>query len=206
FEIVRFKMENLAKFKKSAQEFLDSNSGYATATKVVFAVLLTAGVLTVATIAPNIFSFFGKRKRFDNYSDKQLRNAYYGLKRRGLIEAVKEDGENITVKLNYKDKTKIQKFSLDLLSIFKPRKWDRRWRVIIFDVPIKYNKARAAMTAKLKELGLYQLQKSVWVYPFPCEDEILFVANFFKIDRFVNILAVDNIIKDDKLRKFFDLN
>jgi len=32
------------------------------------------------------------------------------------------------------------------------------------------------------------------------------VANFFKIDRFVNILAVDNIIKDDKLRKFFDLN
>ncbi len=100
-------MGNLEKLKKSAEEFLNSDSGYATATKVIFAVLLTAGVLTVAAMAPNIFVIFGKRKRFNNYSDKQLMNAYYELKRRGLVEVLKEERDNMTVKLNYKNKTKI---------------------------------------------------------------------------------------------------
>ncbi len=199
-------MGNLEKLKKSAEEFLNSDSGYATATKVIFAVLLTAGVLTVAAMAPNIFVIFGKRKRFNNYSDKQLMNAYYGLKRRGLVEVLKEERDNMTVKLNYKNKTKIKKFSLDIISLPKVKKWDGKWRVIIFDIPVKHNRARAAMTTKLKELGFYKLQKSVWVFPYPCEDEVLFVANFFEIDRFVNILLVENIESDYKLKKFFDLS
>lgn len=199
-------MKNWEKLKKSAEKFLDSDSGYATATKVVFAILLTAGVLTVAAMAPNIFVIFGKRKRFNNYSDKQLMNAYYGLKRQGLVEIVKEEEDNLTVKLNYKNKTKIKKFSLDIISIPKEKKWDGKWRVIIFDIPVKHNRARAAMTTKLKELGLYKLQKSVWVYPFPCKDEILFISIFFKIDRFVNILLAENIESDYKLKKFFDLS
>ncbi len=199
-------MGNLEKLKKSAEEFLNSDSGYATATKVIFAVLLTAGVLTVAAMAPNIFVIFGKRKRFNNYSDKQLMNAYYELKRRGLVEVLKEERDNMTVKLNYKNKTKIKKFSLDIISLPKVKKWDGKWRVIIFDIPVKHNRARAAMTTKLKELGFYKLQKSVWVFPYPCEDEVLFVANFFEIDRFVNILLVENIESDYKLKKFFDLS
>lgn len=198
-------MEKLEKLKKSAEEFLDSDSGYATATKVVFAVLLAAGVLTIAAMAPNIFMIFGKRKRFERYSDKQLRNAYYGLKRQRLIEVVKEEDDNITVKLNYKNKTKIKKFSLDIISIPRAKKWDGKWRVVIFDIPVKYNNARTAMTDELKRLDLYQLQKSVWVFPYPCEDEILFVANFFEVDRFVNILLAENIESDYKLKKFFDL-
>ena len=198
-------MENFKKLKKSAEEFLDSDSGYATATKVVFAVLLAAGVLTVAAMAPNIFIAFRGRKRFDRYSDKQLRNAYYGLKRQGLVEIIKEEGDNITVKLNYKNKTKIKKFSLDIISIPKARSWDGKWRVIIFDIPVRYNMARIAMTRKLKELGFYQLQKSVWVFPYPCEDEVLFIADFFKVDRCINILSADNIENDYKLKKFFNL-
>jgi DNA-binding transcriptional regulator PaaX len=198
-------MESLIKLKRSVGEFLDSDSGYAKATKVAFAVLLVAGVLTVAAMAPNIFVALGKRKRFNRYSDKQLRNAYYGLKRQGLVEVIKEEDDNLTIKLNYKNQAKIRKFALDVFFIPKLKQWDKKWRVIIFDVPVQYNRARIAMARKLKELGLYQLQKSVWVYPFPCEDEILFVANFFKVDRFVNILIADNIINDYNLKNFFDL-
>lgn len=199
-------MENLAKLKKSAEDFLNSDGGYAKATKVVFAVLLVAGVLTVAAIAPNIFTVFGQRKRFNRFSDKQLRNAYYGLKRQGLVEVIKEGENEITVRLNYKNKKKIKKFSSDLIVIPKLKRWDKKWRVIIFDVPVKHNKARRAMTGKLKELGLYQFQKSVWVYPFPCEDEVLFVANFFQIDKFVNILVAQEVLNDCKLKRFFGLD
>ena len=198
-------IKNLKGLKKSAEEFLDSDNGYATATKVAMAMLLFAGFLTITAVAPNVFSAFGKRKRFRGYSNKQMKTAFYGLKRKGLVEFIKESNDDITVKLNYAKKEKIKKFSFDTLSIYRPEKWDKRWHVVIFDIPVKFNKARRAMTIKLKELGFYQLQRSVWAYPFPCEDEVLFVAAIFNVERFIDILLVERMFNDYKLRNFFDL-
>ncbi len=185
---------------------MDSDSGYATATKVLLSAVAVAGVLTIAVTAPNMFSIFGKRKQFFRYSDKQIRNATYGLKRRKLIEVIKENNGEATIRLNYKEGAKIKKFFFDILSVPKPGKWDTKWRIIIFDVPVKFNKARMAMVFKLKEMGFYKLQKSVWVYPFPCEDEVLFVANFFKIEKFIEIITAESLLKDIKLKSFFGLD
>lgn len=198
-------IKNLKGLKRSAEEFLDSDSGYATATKVALAMLLFAGFLTITAMAPNVFSAFGKRKRFRRYSDKQIKTALYSLKRKGLVEFIKESNDDVTIKLNYAKKEKIKKFSFEMLSIYKPKKWDKKWHVVIFDVPVKFNKARQAMTLKLKKLGFYQLQKSVWVYPFPCEDEVLFVAAIFNIEKFVDILLVEKMFNDHRLRNFFGL-
>lgn len=198
-------MENLNKFKKSAEEFLNSDSGYATLTRVVLAVLLIAGTLTVAVMAPNIFSVMGKQKRLRRYTNRQIGAALYGLRRRNIIEFIKEEDGEITIKLNYKEKDKIKKFAFDILSIPKLKKWDGKWRAVIFDVPVQFNAARRAMMLKLKELGFYQLQKSVWVHPFPCEDEILFVASIFNIEKFINILVAEKILKEADLKKTFKL-
>lgn len=61
------------------------------------------------------------------------------------------------------------------------------------------------MTLKLRELGFYPLQKSVWVHPFPCEDEILFIAGIFRIERFIDILIAESVLNEDKIKKFFNL-
>lgn len=184
---------------------MNSDSGYATLTRVVLAVLLIAGTLTVAVMAPNIFSVMGKRKRFRKYTNQQIRAALYGLRRRNIVEFVKEEDDEITIKLNYKEKDKIKKFAFDILSISKQKIWDGKWRVVIFDVPVQFNAARRAMMLKLKELGFYQLQKSVWLHPYPCEDEILFVASIFNIEKFINILVVEKILKEADLKKTFKL-
>lgn len=198
-------MKNLNELKKSAEEFLDSDRGYATATKVVLAMLLIAGFFTITAIAPNIFSAFGKRKRLRGYSNKQIKTALYGLKRKNIVEFANEEEGNITVRLNYAEKEKIRKFSLDIISISRPKKWDGKWRILIFDIPVRFNNARGAMTLKLKEIGFYQLQKSVWAHPFPCEDEILFVAAIFNIEKFIDILLVEKMFNDHKLKVFFNL-
>ena len=44
---------------------------------------------------------------------------------------------------------------------------------------------------QLKDLGFIQFQKSVWIYPYPCEEEILFVADFYGVRKHVEILQVD---------------
>jgi CRISPR-associated endonuclease Cas2 len=196
------KIKNL---KQNIQNFLDSDSGYATATKVVFATIALAGIITVIAIAPNVFHIFGRQKRSKRYSDRQLKNAFYNLKKQKLIEVIQEKDDKIKIRLTNKGKKRLKEFSIDTLTIPQPQKWDKKWRMVIFDIPNKFVKAREALRKKLKELGFYQLQKSVWAYPYPCQDEILFVAEIFKIQSFINILTVEECLHDYKLRKFFEI-
>ncbi|MFH0803829.1 MAG: hypothetical protein V1877_01795 [Candidatus Tagabacteria bacterium] len=195
----------MIQLKERLREFLDSDKGSAKATKIILAVLAVVGVLAIATMAPNIFQIFGRYKKSRRYSDKQLRNAFYTLKRRNFIEVLKEKDEKIIVRLTKKGKQYVREFSIDNLSILKPKKWDKKWRIVIFDIPNKFNMARLALRNKIKELGFYKLQKSVWIYPYPCEDEILFIANFFNVESFIEILTVESLLREDKIKKIFHI-
>ncbi len=197
--------DKIKNFKQNIQNFLDSGNGYATATKVVFATIALAGIITVIAIAPNVFQVFGRQKRSKRYSDKQLKNAFYNLKKQKLIDVIQEKDDKIKIRLTNKGKERLKEFSIDTLTIPQPKKWDKKWRMVIFDIPNKFVKAREALRKKLKELGFYQLQKSVWAYPYLCQDEILFIAEIFKIQSFINILTVEECLHDYKLRKFFEI-
>ena len=75
--------------------------------------------------------------------------------------------------------------------------------MLIFDVPNTNTSARRALQEKVKELGLRQLQKSVWIYPYKFEDEIVFIANLFGIDKYVEILTVEKILHGQRIEKYF---
>ncbi|MEW5908056.1 MAG: hypothetical protein AB1643_02665 [Patescibacteria group bacterium] len=198
-------MEDLIVLKKRIQNFLDSDSGYAVASKIVLAVLVTAGILFIAATAPNIFQAFKVFKKSRGYSDKKLKSTLYSLKRRNFIKILQEKDDKIRIELTKKGEKRIREFSIETLTISRQKHWDRKWRVIIFDIPIKFNKAREALRNKLKYLGFYQLQKSVWIFPYPCEDEIFFVAHLFQVEPFIEILTVENLLHENKIRRFFKL-
>ena len=203
-------MKNKKSLKENLQEFLDSDNGYATATKIILATIGLAGIIFVMATAPNIFQIFGRSKQGRKYSRNQYKNAFHSLKRRGFVKVVKEKNDKIIIELTNSGKKKIREFSIDNISIPKSKKWDKKWRMVIFDIPskfhkIKFNKAREALRSKLKELGFFQLQKSVWVYPYPCADEILFIANIFEVEHYIEILTVEKMLHDNKLRYFFGL-
>src|SRR3989338_1016131 len=93
-----------------------------------------------------------------------------------------------------------------LMCINTPKKWDGKWRLVMFDIPMRFTKGREALRYHLKNLGFLQFQKSAWIHPFPCEDEILFIADFFGIGKHVEILTVENLLNDEKLKKHFRLD
>jgi DNA-binding transcriptional regulator PaaX len=198
-------MHKIKNLKQNIETFLDSDSGYATATKIVLAIIALGGVLIIGAMAPNIFQVFGKFKQSRRYSNKQLRNAFYNLRRQNLVEIIQEKDNKIKIRLTNKGQVRIKEFSADILTISRPKKWDGKWRILIFDIPNKFTKAREALRRKLKDLRFYQLQKSVWIYPYPCEDEILFIAHVFQIEPFIEILTVENLLHEDKIRRFFNL-
>jgi DNA-binding transcriptional regulator PaaX len=190
---------------ENIKTFLDSEKKSAKATKIILAVLAVGGVLIAGAIAPNIFQAFGRYKRPRQYTPKILRNSVYSLKKKGLVEIIKENEDKVAIRLTSKGKLKIKELAIEIMEIPKMKKWDRKWRIVIFDIPDKYKKAREALRRKLIEWNFYKLQESVWAYPYPCEDEILFICHVFGIENFIDILTVEELLHQDKLKKHFKL-
>jgi len=51
------------------------------------------------------------------------------------------------------------------------RKWDGRWRLVIFDVPTTQNTRRTKLRRYLRKRGFGYLQNSVWITPDALEEE-----------------------------------
>ena len=79
------------------------------------------------------------------------------------------------------------------------------FRSVIFDIPETKKKAREALRNKLKELGFKELQKSVLVLPYECEDEIDFIVEIFEIRRFVRFMRVNSFTNDEQFKLKFGL-
>lgn len=178
--------------------------------KKILAFLILAGAISIAVTSPyflyNLAKFILNDKRFKySGSEKKVRDAFSYLKRNGLIR-IEKDGHDIIVIPTEKGKKRMAVHKLDDLKIVEPRKWDKQWRVIIFDIPDNQKIKRNAFRRKLKELGFYSLQKSVWVHPFECSKEINFLRDFFGLDKkYVEILLVKSIENDIIIKKMKDV-
>lgn len=192
--------------RKKVRDFL--HSGRPTA-HIATALLITAvlgGVIAVGVVAPNLFSAFGKlqgkSRRVSKIGFYRLRQSFYDLRRRGYFEYIQnKDGVQI-YRLNEKGKRRVMQLMFDNLFIPKPDKWDKKWHVVMFDVPHSRKKAREALRRKLKEMDFFQLQKSVWVHPFSCEAEIWYVADVFKVRPYLEILTIENFSNFKALAHF----
>lgn len=162
--------------------------------------------MTIVAVAPNslqMLEIFGLGKK-----KYKPRSAYYALKRmqkQRLIEIKKELDDRIVLMITEKGKKKLLEYNIDDMEIKKPEKWDKKWRVISFDIPEKRKKAREALREKLKDLDFYPLQKSLFVFPYPCQDEIDFIAEIFQIQNHITYFETPEISNDYKIKKYFDL-
>lgn len=80
----------------------------------------------------------------------------------GNIEKVEKNG-SIYIRITRGGKEKIKR-DYPMLAL-SDRKWDGKWRIVIFDIAETSKIVRESIRLKLKELGFGMLQKSVWVSP-----------------------------------------
>lgn len=178
--------------KKSRREHLQ---------KLILEVVADAGMLGIALVAPNVakamhkLGLIPKRRQTEYISSSASK-----LVKRGLLfydgkrYCMTSKGENIFRRWQFAD------FKLE-----KPKKWDRKWRVIIFDIPEKKRKIRDQIRVLFKSAGFYLLQDSVWVYPYDCEDILTLLKSDLGVGKNVLYLIVDELENDRHLREFFDL-
>ena len=118
----------------------------------------------------------------------------------------KEDKDGFTrIVLTKEGQKKALKFKIDEIEIKVPAKWDGKWRIVIFDIPEKFKKAREALRRKLKDLGFLELQKSVFILPYECEDEIDFIVEVFQIRPHVRFVRANYFTNEEQLKIKFGL-
>ncbi|MEK7664771.1 MAG: CRISPR-associated endonuclease Cas2 [Patescibacteria group bacterium] len=149
-----------------------------------------------------VLKFLGKewQKINKNELKREIRNLY----RSKLIKEKKNSDGSLTFILSEKGKLKALTYHFDKMKIEK-NNWDGKWRIVVFDVPEKLRRGRDALREKIKKLGFYELQKSVFVFPYNCKDEIDFIIEFFGIRKYVRYGVLDYIDNELHLKNNFRL-
>lgn len=111
------------------------------------------------------------------------------------------------IELTEKGIKEARKIKLDKIKIKKQKKWDGKWRMVLFDIPEVKRVGRDALRQKIKKLGFVELQKSVFINPYPCKKEIDTVIKFFRVEKFVQQCVVTklNNSSNKKLKRKFKL-
>ncbi len=122
-----------------------------------------------------------------------------------VVEYGEDDDGNIKIVLSEQGKERVLQFKIGQLALPKLKHWDGHWRIVLYDIPEKKKPAREALREKLKELGFYEWQKSVFIYPFPCRDEIDFLTEFFEIRSYVRYAELSNPTNEAELKLHFEL-
>lgn len=171
--------------------------------------LLAGGIVTTVLAAPNAVQIFDKPldKIFKDMNkrsrERELRRIMHYMKRRGLITYKPNDYEHgILITDGGKKYLKHKKMS-DIV-IQKPDHWDKKWRLVFFDIPENKKVKRQSLTAKLRLLGFQTLQYSVWIHPFACRTEIEAVTEMVEVSRFVTYVEIDQIDNANELQVRFE--
>ena len=90
-------------------------------------------------------------------------------------------------------------------AMLKTKKWDRKWRIITFDVPESMRRSRNEMRGILKRAGFVKLQNSTWVFPHDCEEMSQLIKKDPRLSRYVLYGVLERIENDESLRKIFGL-
>ncbi|MEK7101661.1 MAG: CRISPR-associated endonuclease Cas2 [Patescibacteria group bacterium] len=167
--------------------------------------VVLGGVVLVAATIPNVaqllrfFPGFKKGARF-NYKAKSVLGR---LADKGCIVFVEKNGKRYA-RITEKGERMLQ-LETEKVTMTKKRKWDRRWRIVIFDIPERRKSVRTKLRRYMQEYGFVRLQDSVWVYPYDCEDLIALVKASFRIGADVLYMIVERLEHDKHLREHFSL-
>ncbi|MDP2648716.1 MAG: hypothetical protein Q8P19_02340 [bacterium] len=169
--------------------------------------LYVGSVLTTALVAPNAARLFryvepyiGMRNTRGRMSQAVSRLIARGmLKRNGY-------GKSARLTLTARGKNYAESLMDDLsTSVTIPRHWDRRWRVVIFDIWEKRRNVRDRLRAMLQRIGFVKIQNSVWTFPYDCEEVVALVRTELRTGNGVMYIVADGMEGDTELREHFGL-
>lgn len=173
--------------------------------RIVLSCIATAGIITIAVLAPNALQMFRPFMR----THRRYRSPAYvtsvagKLAAKGFINFEKKGGSTF-MRITEQGKQELLRRAVhEQMADRRHRKWDGKWRMIIFDIKEYKKGIREKVRRELVGLGFSRLQDSVWVYPYDCEDVAVLLKADARIGGEVRYVVAEKIEYDQALRQYF---
>ena len=175
--------------------------------KDILSWLFIGGAVAFAATSPYfVHNLLFRKKRFRKYTKRAISTAFDRLRRSGAV-SIESRNKQIYISLTPEGKKKAGIFQINDFKIKTPRQWDKKWRLLTFDIAHKRKILREALRGKLKQLGFCQFQKSIWIHPFDCRVEIALLKEFFGLtDKEVQLIVAEDIGDEKEWKRIFKLS
>jgi phenylacetic acid degradation operon negative regulatory protein len=134
---------------------------------------------------------------------KKINVFFHRRYREGYIFKIKKKGR-LYFRINPSKRYALLDNYLDLKIKKAKERWDKKWRLIIYDIPEKNRILRIHLMRRLRSLGFGKLQKSSWVSPYDYSDIIYEICKSKGIMNYICIYEgkffagkdIDTLIED----------
>lgn len=137
----------------------------------------------------SMYGWVPKQYKRHNFNHLVWRNI-----KTGYIEKIQKQGE-IYIRLTSAGNKKIVR-DFPFLA-FQNKRWDRKWRVVIFDIEETSKQVRERFRRKLKELGFGMLQESVFISPYDIARDFTEFIDAQHLNESAYLLEVSSIAVGD---------
>jgi len=172
--------------------------------RAVLATIGIAGMLAVAAVAPNTLQLLGKfgmNRRF-NY---QTRSVLSRLAAKGHVRFVEKDGKKrVEITAAGQRALDLEVHTADVRAK-RPKRWDKRWRLVMFDISEERKSDRDHLRRTMMEAGFLCFQDSVWIFPYDCEDFVTLLKIDMRLGNAVRYAIVEKLENDAEARAHFKL-
>ena len=173
--------------------------------QAILATVGLTGVIGLMMLAPNAVQLLEKMPNNRSKFDYRMRSTASRLAARGYLRFVERGGKTFV------EITDAGRRALDLqqqttsLETRKRRRWDKQWRMVIFDIPERRRATRLRLRTLMQEIGFLRLQDSVWVFPYDCEDLMALLKAELHIGKDVLYVIATQIENDKHIKRHFGL-
>ena len=143
------------------------------------------------------------QKEWEKYNLWRLRQMIKRMQKSKYVE-IKEENGIPQVKITEFGKKRLLVYDLEKIHLSETS-WDGKWRLIIYDVKKAKRVNSETFRRTLLKLNLLKLQKSVYLTPFKCEDEIEYLRQLFDIGTEVQILTVGKLENEVAYKSYFGI-
>lgn len=143
-------------------------------------------------LCPDIRSFEKdwNRRYGSDKNRKRFAQLVCKLRDGGYLKTLKVKGRSATI-VTPKGIEKLFKTKLKMTE--KKRRKDKKWQMVLFDIPEKERRHRDWFRKGLQYLGYKKLQKSIWVCPYDTLEETENLIKRYKLEPHVELLLVKKI-------------
>lgn len=175
--------------------------------KKILILLLGGASLAFASFSPGRYFRTLKliSRELEKINKAQLIESINALYRSRMIGYKENRDGTVKLVLEEKGREKALTYNLEGLKIKPPQSWDQKWRIVMFDIPHSLRKARDSFRFHLKRLGFFQYQKSVFILPYECKNELDFIIEIYDLRPFVRQITVTQLDNELHLKNHFDL-